>query len=449
MMRLYVLWRIYENYLRKAPSVFVSDHISFFLFAEKADSCEAKVEVLKRENSEGYSSYCSSGGYSPGVKVQGPPSHLAITSSQGQGHMMPATSPIDLLPKDHPVPEAIRLQLIHDQRKQDDHVYQNVPKLSGLSLYDGSGDLASDPKKQAQLNREESEEYNYNGIADFPKSDPKKVKALEDFDKGVASEHLETESFPASDPKKLAMIMGQDSIVSGANSAAEVQYENVPSKRRTSNEDFGQEGVEQEDTEGEGYGGEGHMGGVDKEDKVTGENIDETIEYLRTESEMLQQAVIADQSQPIKQEMIGLFDKYQQNVGELYDLDLEGDIDFTTEGDDDSESTLTEGTCMADFGESENSINDEELFASDGGHDHHDYENLTPKKETTTTTTETISSHHKRLELYQNMSKACEQASEATEQTDKSQLHTVADKHLQFQSPVPKSRAPTEDECYE
>lgn len=412
---------------------------------EKSDGCIATAKALKREISEGYSSYSSTGGYTPGVKVESPAFPPTLSSApQSKGHVKTVGSPIDCLPQNQPIPEAFKLQYIHDQKKQDDHVYQNVQKLSKISLHDGSVELASDPKKLAKLDREESEESNNNneGNTEFSKSDPKKVKALEDFDKGVASEHQETESFPPSDPKKLAMIIGQDSLVSGSKSAVEVEYENVPMKPTLSNEEFGYEGDEQ-DIEGESH-----------DCKVTDENFDETIEYLDCDydSEMLKQVGVASRSQPIKAGMLGLFDKYQQDkyqqdLDESCDMEEGIDFDLAVEGDYDSESTLTESTCMADFGETETSITEDELFAPEGSHV---YENYTPKKEATTTTTETITAHHRRLELYQNMSKAGEQNCEGTEQSDGSQLHTTNEKHtLDFQSPAPKSRAPTEDECYE
>ena len=428
--------------------------------------CGAKEQTLKRENSEGYMSYGSNLVYTPEVKVETPvyPPAMAAPQGlgqgqgqgQGQGGLKKVASPIDLLPAGHPFPEAFKLQHLHDQKKQVDHVYQNVERLSKISISDMK-DLASDPKKLAQLDREESEELNNReGGIEF-KSDPKKVKAIEDFDKGVES-GKQTERFPASDPKKVAMLMGQDTVVSDGKKAVEVEYENVPAKRMSGDE-LGHEGQEQ-NSEGESHSleveshhyGDSYEG--DAYEKVTLENVDITVDVLTRDcdTKMLQQLGIADKSQPKKAGMLALFDNYDKDIGGSSDLDEIYNYDPNAE-DDDSESTLTESTCMGDIGESEISINEEELFAAESGKDTegHEYENCPPKKEaaTTVTMTETISAHRKKVEFYQNMSLCSEQSSEPMEQIDESQLDpAVTGEHVHLPQPGRVSRAPTEDECY-
>ena len=409
-------------------------------FSGHSGKCSNMELALKRENSEGDISYSSNGSYTPRIKVESPAYPPPYSICQGQSQKV--VTPIDCLPKGQPIPEAFRLQFLHDQKKQEDHVYQNVEKLS---LQDGCVDIASDPKKLAQLGREESEESNYNNEEnlEFTKSDPKKVKALEDFDKDIEYENQEMETFPASDPKKLAMLLDQDSIVSGSKSASEVEYENVPLKQTLTQV--------QADYKGGSHGSESESHGSEHESHTCDGNrqnygnecqrnaSDETC-FPDYGTEIKQQVVVASHSQPIKACMLALFDNYQHDIGESYlpngDTEEVFDFDLGVEGDDDSESTLTESTC-----------NDEELFDSGPA-----YENYPPKKEVTTTTTETITAHHRKVEYYQNMLRAGGQ-SQATEQSDGTELDT---KHCEdnlitdgFQNHSQASRAPTEDECYE
>ena len=440
---------------------FILRGLIYFVFSVESAKSHSPEPCLKRENSEGYISYSSNGGYTPGVKVEAP-AYPPNYPPQAQGQVRKPVTPVDYLPKGQPIPEAFRLQFLHDQKRQDDHVYQNVEKFSKLSLQDGSLDLVSDPKKVAQLGREESEESNNNNEdVDFTKSDPKKVKAIEDFDKGVESGDLEKDSFPASDPKKLAMLMSQDSIVSGLKTAIEVEYENVPKKQTQTPVDYYESG----ECHGEqGSGDESHYSG---DDRYTGEGeehsyreedieIDETMDVqlddtddfidYAYDSEMLKQVAVASHSQPIKCGMLALFDKYQQDIGDSYvsngEIEEVFDFDLGVEGDDDSESTLTES--MADLGE-----NDDELFAAESCHS---YENYPPKKEATTTTTETISAHHRKVEFYQNMVKVGGQ-SEPGEQSDETEMESQTDEYSLSADSVKDSsqtsRAPTEDECYD
>ena len=419
---------------------------------------------LKRENSEGYMSYASNLVYpqAPEIKVETPvfPPGMAASQGQGlvqshsQGDLKMVASPIDLLPAGHPFPEAFKLQCLHDQKKQDDHLYENVERLSKISISDMT-DLASDPKKLAQLDRGDSEESNNSeGGIEF-KSDPKKVKAIEDFDKGVNS-GKKTERFPASDPKKVAMLMGQEIVASGTK----VEYENVPAKRTEISVDLRHEGQEQ-DSEGESQSLEmkGHRNSDDYEGEGyegdTSGNDDVTVDVLTRDCDtvLLQQLGIADKSQPKKACMLALFENYDKDIGGSSDIDEIYDYDPNAE-DDDSESTLTESTCMGDFGETELSINEEELFRTDsGGKDAegHEYENFPPKKEAASpvTMTETISAHRKKVEFYQNMSLTGEQSSEPTEQIDESQLQpSITGEDVDHPQPGYVGRAPTEDECY-
>lgn len=430
----------------------------------KSGVCSAKNQNLKRENSEGYSSYLSGSCYTPEVKegaqVYSPSLIIPQGKAQSQGneHFMKVTSPIDYLPKNHPVPEAFALQRLHDQKKCEEHVYQNVEKLSKVSIND-IPQLTSDPKKLAQLNREESEESNNSdGTTDF-RSDPKKMKAIEDFDKGVENSH-QTERFPESDPKKVALLMGQDIVLSGKKSAVEVEYENVPHNRYGNREEIEHEGEEQDsegevegecyedEVEGPNYGSEHHSNEGVSHAEVTTEKDVVNVDYLAgdCDTDMLMQLGIASKMQPVKAGMLALFENYEQDIGGSFDFADVG-YDCGEEGDDDSESTLTESTCMADFGENETSITEEELFATDTSHD---YENYPPKKEATTTTTETITAHRKKFEFYQNVSVVGEQGSLLAEQNDDChQESAVMKDHIDFSSPRLMSRAPTEDECYE
>ena len=450
------------------------------IIAGNSEDGGAKEQSLKRENSEGYMSYASNLVYpqSPEVKVVTPVFPPGMAASQGQsqnsqgqglaqshsqGDLKKVASPIDLLPAGQPFPEAFKLQCLHDQKKQDEHEYQNVERrLSKISVNDMT-DLASDPKKLAKLDRESSEESNNSeGGIEF-KSDPKKVKAIEDFDKSVES-GKKTERFPESDPKKVAILMEQDKAASGTKTATEVEYENVPAKRGESSDDLGHEGHDlghegqEQDSEGESHSleMEGHAYGVDydgegyERDLVGNDDITVDVLTRDCDTELLQQLGIANKSQPKKAGMLALFDNYDKDIGGSSDVDEIYDYDPSAE-DEDSESTLTESTCMGDFGETELSINEDELFRTDSGKDNegHDYENCPPKKEaaSTTTMTETISAHRKKVEFYQNMSLSSEQVSEPTEQADESQLKlSISGEGVDHHQTV--GRAPTEDECY-
>ncbi|XP_053377162.1 uncharacterized protein LOC123530515 isoform X2 [Mercenaria mercenaria] len=307
--------------------------------------------------------------YSPGLKA---PPDVNPTKAV-------PTSPIDLLPKDQPLPVPFRLQQELDRQKAlvEGHVYVNTDQMTAQM----KTTYLSDPKKLEKL-----EKFDKENVSD---SSGKGQSVLHiPFRPGQPLENTEVISASeknclnddiyevASDPEK-EMRPG-----ASAKSPVEAQYVNVSDV----SSETGKNGRKNPNEESQGPGS------------------DKSIDFSKEFEE------ISDKGCKGYSSMNGIFDKFHLlaqdecliNVPEVDQVDdnEEFDIKFDFEADDSESSTITESInndldlCSADF-------NDDALFVSEG---HVHYVNV-QEKVSNENIDASLEEHQKKLSMYQGMTR--------------------------------------------
>lgn len=294
-------------------------------------------------------------------------------------------SPIDMLPKDQPLPAAFKLQVEVDQRQQmkatQGHDYMNVDQLSQKlkSTY------VSDPKKLEKLEKFDKENLpNLSGVGQMaPACQFRHGQPLENTETISDSEKssLGDESFQyelASDPDKLRLMKEEEKMRKESQQlpTATHCYEN------TANTGVESSSKEKLSTEG-------------SQNHELQNGIDLTKEFDE----------ITDKALKGYGSMMGIFDTFHDrvvdehltNVIDVIDDDEEFDIQFDFEADSES-STITE-SINNDFDLNSADFNEDALFVSEGNVP---YTNI-PEKLSNENVGPSLEEHQKKLAMYQGM----------------------------------------------
>lgn len=294
-------------------------------------------------------------------------------------------SPIDMLPKDQPLPEAFKLQVEIDQRQikaAQGHDYINVDQVTEKLRTS----YLSDPKKLDKIEKFDKENLpESSGLGkEIPASQFRHGQPLENSESLSDSEKssLKDDCFPyelASDPRKLELLQEQEKSRKELSqlALANHEYQNVPN---ASEESHNIEAV-----------GETH-----------GIELDKGIDFTREFDEITDKA-----SKKGCGSMMEIFDKFHEcvveeqltNVVDVFDDTDEFNIQFDFEEDSES-STITE-SINNDMDLTSADFTDDALFMSESNTP---YAN-TQEKMTNENFDASLEEHQRKLAVYQGMTR--------------------------------------------
>lgn len=319
--------------------------------------------------------------HQPSCLLQSPVSpqkHLTLPTTWPKGPDPQILSPIDMLPKNQPLPEAFMLQVVVDKKKQPkESEYVNVNQVSEKirECY------LSDPKKLAEIDKFEKELH-------FKASKMHEANECEEkIEQDKPEEKIENGMYSySSDPNKLAMLEKEDVEIKQTSKVEEANYVNVPHAKTSSCVDIVEREVPYPVLD------------------LAKESEEIHVKAMKNEHAMMK--VFANYQQLLEKEQL------QNDASEDETVDnSEFYFKFDFEKEDSETSTLTESVNNDLDAINTNDINDDDLFAHES---QVSYVNVPVqiKNVLTQINTEKISNididasivhHQERLSMYQDM----------------------------------------------